>query len=449
MIHHFGPFTLNSDPLVLMRAGELVPLPPKALELLLFLLERQGQIITKDEIFRHVWRDTHVVESSLTKYISILRKAIDNPDEASFIENLSKRGYRLLADPVPTEKLRFNWMALRVASVLVSILAGGAYWWNRPKAAELSRSDVQVLIGRQHWNRMNPEELNKALKRFELAAALDPKAALPQAGIADSNLMLAHFGFKDPATAIADARAANRKTLELDPNLASGHVCAAMLAIVDLNWQKAAREIRIAQTLDPQSAAVHRASGFLHTYRGDLAAARKSFQQSLAIDPLSAWTSVSLAKVEYFDHHFDRALFLLNDLIDREPNFSLALYYRALTQSYVGRPEEALRDLRKSGLNSDLIATDEAWIQARAGNPSPARALLAQRLQMWRRGKAPPTAVTILAIASVDRALALESIDAFTREKHLDALNLVVDPRFDPLRGEAAFPQFLDRIRVN
>lgn len=203
--------------------------------------------------------------------------------------------------------------------------------------------------------------------------------------------------------------------------------------------------LKIAYELDPDSGLVHCTHGLLQTFYGDLYGARKSFQRSLSVDPLSAWTSVSLAKVEYFDHKFDRALTLLNELIDREPTLRLALYYRALTLSYLGRYQEALVDLHKTGFSADLIATDEAWIHARSGQHQTAKDLLARRLDLWRTGKIPPASITILAIAAGETKIALESIDAFSREKHTEALNLRIDPRFDPIRGEPAFSTFLAR----
>jgi predicted ATPase len=75
-----------------------VKLAPKALALLGFLLERAGDVITKDEVVRAVWPDTFVSDSALTSCIRELRKALqDDARQPRYIETLHRRGYRFIA----------------------------------------------------------------------------------------------------------------------------------------------------------------------------------------------------------------------------------------------------------------------------------------------------------------------------------------------------------------
>ena len=94
----FGPFVLDVDERVLYRAGELVPLTPKALETLLVLVEAVGHVVDKDDLLRKVWPDTFVEEGSLTRNISAIRKALGEPaGEPVYIDTIPKRGYRFAA----------------------------------------------------------------------------------------------------------------------------------------------------------------------------------------------------------------------------------------------------------------------------------------------------------------------------------------------------------------
>ena len=222
MVYCFGTCELHAAPLLLRRAGVVVPLPPKALEILLLLVQNEGKVITKEEIFNKVWPDTHVVESSLTKNISILRKALDDTDQPSHIENLAKRGYRftLSLNPTIPNKRPMVLFAL-VAFALISI---ASFFYFRPKVSLITEADREILIGRHHLHRIQPDEIQKALKRFERAAALEPGSALAQAGIADANLLLIHLGFADPAKALSAARTAAIRCLALDPKLSIAHV---------------------------------------------------------------------------------------------------------------------------------------------------------------------------------------------------------------------------------
>ena len=94
----FGDFRFDPRGRVLFRSGEIVPLYPKAIEVLACLVERHGQVATKEDLLAKVWPDTFVEEGTLTRSISVLRKALgDTPDGHAFILTIPKRGYRFVA----------------------------------------------------------------------------------------------------------------------------------------------------------------------------------------------------------------------------------------------------------------------------------------------------------------------------------------------------------------
>lgn len=80
----------------LWKNGELILLSPKSSELLNLLLERNGEFVTKEEIFEKVWKDTFVEDGVLTQNIYTLRKALGkNGDGEPLIENKTRLGYRI------------------------------------------------------------------------------------------------------------------------------------------------------------------------------------------------------------------------------------------------------------------------------------------------------------------------------------------------------------------
>src|SRR5215510_11328775 len=95
-IYEFGPYRLDAAERLLSRDGEVVPLQPKAFDVLLALVERHGRLLEKDELMRAVWPDTVVEEVNLANNISILRKTLSENGER-FIETAPKRGYRFVA----------------------------------------------------------------------------------------------------------------------------------------------------------------------------------------------------------------------------------------------------------------------------------------------------------------------------------------------------------------
>lgn len=96
--YEFGPFRLDATGRLLFRGGEPVPLPPKAVDTLLFLVENAGNVLEKDRLLKQVWHDAFVEEGSLTRAISVVRKALgDGEDGQEFIATISRRGYRFVA----------------------------------------------------------------------------------------------------------------------------------------------------------------------------------------------------------------------------------------------------------------------------------------------------------------------------------------------------------------
>src|SRR5438034_1180891 len=97
-LYEFGPFRLNSESRVLLRDGEVVPLPPKALDTLVLLVRNSGRALDKDALMKELWPDTFVEEANLAQHISVLRKALgESPTEPQYIETIPRRGYRFLA----------------------------------------------------------------------------------------------------------------------------------------------------------------------------------------------------------------------------------------------------------------------------------------------------------------------------------------------------------------
>ena len=95
---HIGPFRLDQDNTCLWRGDERLGLRPKTYDVLVYLVEHAGALVTKDELFAAVWPDSVVSESTLTASISELRKVLgETAREPQFIATVHRRGYRFIA----------------------------------------------------------------------------------------------------------------------------------------------------------------------------------------------------------------------------------------------------------------------------------------------------------------------------------------------------------------
>jgi len=95
----FGRFSLDPARKVLLDDGRAVRLGGRALDLLIALVERAGEVVSHEELFAQVWPRTVVEESSLRVHMSMLRKALgDGPGNARYIASLPGRGYSFVMD---------------------------------------------------------------------------------------------------------------------------------------------------------------------------------------------------------------------------------------------------------------------------------------------------------------------------------------------------------------
>lgn len=94
----FDEFELDVPAFELRRAGVAVPMEPQVFEVLRFLVENAGAIVTKDEILDRVWPERYVTEAALNSRVMTARKALgDSGKEQKYIKTIHGRGYRFVA----------------------------------------------------------------------------------------------------------------------------------------------------------------------------------------------------------------------------------------------------------------------------------------------------------------------------------------------------------------
>jgi DNA-binding winged helix-turn-helix (wHTH) protein len=134
----FSSFRVDRRSGELTRAGTPIPLRPKTWSVLLYLAERPGALVTRDELLDAVWPDVAVTPDTLTKSIGELRLALgDDAARPRFIATVHRRGFRFLpvpADAPVVERPGPDWQELTPGA--------------RPfvgRAAEIQRLDASFL----------------------------------------------------------------------------------------------------------------------------------------------------------------------------------------------------------------------------------------------------------------------------------------------------------------
>jgi DNA-binding winged helix-turn-helix (wHTH) protein/TolB-like protein/Tfp pilus assembly protein PilF len=98
VVYEFGAFLLNPKERLVLCEGKPISLTPKAFELFLVLVQREGHLVEKEELLRIVWPDVAVEEGNLAVMVSHLRKVLgDDRGTHAFIETVPRHGYRFVA----------------------------------------------------------------------------------------------------------------------------------------------------------------------------------------------------------------------------------------------------------------------------------------------------------------------------------------------------------------
>src|SRR5271169_3622994 len=100
-LFQFGDFVLDRRAFALRRGDQVVPLQRIPLELLCLLVERRGELVTREEILERVWgKGVFVdIEASINTAIRKVRRALsDDPDAPRFVVTLPTKGYRFVAE---------------------------------------------------------------------------------------------------------------------------------------------------------------------------------------------------------------------------------------------------------------------------------------------------------------------------------------------------------------
>jgi DNA-binding winged helix-turn-helix (wHTH) protein/Tfp pilus assembly protein PilF len=447
----FGPFVLDARRDVLCAGGEPLPLGPRAVATLVALVERPGEVVTKDEILDCVWAGEDVNESNVAQSVYLLRKVLREHGLGGAIATVPRRGYRftapvaLLAEPVapglpiraagPAAAARGRAGRLLSAALSLALLflAGVPAARAVPHAPPLGARGAELYrLGRYYWNLRTPAGLATSMRLFEGVVATDPRSPLGHAGIADAALMMEDYGrpSRHRASLFARARSEIAAALALDRGSAVAHASLAMLRYAaDHDEAGSEAEFRRAIELDPSNAVAHHWYGTTLHERGRLADATRELHAAAALDPVSAATGGWLAEASYFRGHYRDAIVYARRALDLDPHRLGALRRLGLAYEMAGDVPHAIetfRRLRRSGPDADHAPALLAEAYARAGRRIDARAALREALKLHPRDG--DTALAMLALGERERGLAI--LDAM-KAAALSYRNLE-DPRVVP-----------------
>ena len=311
---------------------------------------------------------------------------------------------------------------------------------------------LEYLKGRHSAWGGSPEGVDLGLRHAKRALEIDPDFAAAWSALADCHILRATRGMAPPAEAAAEATAAARRALELDPSLADAHVSIGVVQMHTGDMQGCIRSLRHAIELNPALALAHnmlaRALSTFERHEEALVAALRS----VSLDPLAVMLHTILGDVYYFARQYEKAVLSYRMSIELDPRFASAHTDLARAFEALGRFDEARAAYETGRRLSGGIAGPSfglAHLEAAAGNVAEARRILGE-LTMARAQRV----VSAWGIGAVHASLgdideAYRWLEIAVQEKASGLSLLRVHPRLDPIRSDPRYWPLVRRVGLD
>jgi DNA-binding winged helix-turn-helix (wHTH) protein/cytochrome c-type biogenesis protein CcmH/NrfG len=438
----FGSFRLDTARRLLFSGNEITPLPERAFQLLLLLIEAAGEVVSKETLAARVWPESTVSDANLSQHVYLLRRMLrEKATDRSYIMTVSRRGFRFAA-PITTAAIDQTPSPIDVTKATLPVPI--------TRANRTADPFWEYCRGSQLLERRSAPQLWSAIEAFENAIRLNDTSALPFVGLARGYSLLAELGYVPAITAFSKVRTAIGQAINLDPGSAAAHaVFSEALLFGDWDWSGARGASDHALRLDPGSTFVRQNAVRLYIGLGEYATAQTEAQHALMLDPSCPRLHVLFAQAMIHAGDYERVIPFLSDLIELEPECHIARRFRAQAYLLGGHPEKAIRDLEHLLQQADANSTEIALLSrafAEYGDADRAREMHAKLLEMSSTEHIVGVNLALSAIGLGEEREAMQHLESAYRDREPMLVFLKGLHWFEPLRDTPAFAQMLVNI---
>lgn len=423
MTYRFGPFRVDSQREELWREDNPVPLNRKAVRVLLTLMERPGEVVTREQLLTAVWPKRGATLNNLSQHVFMLRSALgEGANTPRYVLTVPSVGYRFVA---PLQR-------------------GEVESGQRVLARHFSEN------ARDFLERRTPAAISRAIELYERALEHDPRSADALAGLALCRFLLAEYLYESPREMLQLAERDALRTIEVDSKNALALVVLARAAMqLRYHWAEAETLLLDAFRARPDFLWAHVYLVEHYAARGRIAHARQALAQAQSIgvrDDAFPRLPLLAGALEYFDRSFDASHAHLSALVRDFPRFAHAHFMLAKTLVMQGRLDEAVTHLEEIGrIEVDPLSPGQPDVRRRALSLLVyVHALRGDAAGMRAAGAALDDAASALpqswfgaAVVSLSygrHAQALRAMERSVQNSESMACFSAVEPLLDPLR---------------
>ncbi|HKQ04570.1 MAG TPA: tetratricopeptide repeat protein [Blastocatellia bacterium] len=304
------------------------------------------------------------------------------------------------------------------------------------------------LKGRYYYNRINEDDLNKAVESFQQALRLDPDDALADAGLSAVYAWGTQFYWR-AREAMPRAREMAERARALDEQLAEAHAALGRVyAYYHWDYAAAEREFKRALELNPGSADAHLWYGEYLALMGRFEESVAAMKRAAQLDPLTPFVVIHPGFPSYLAGRYDEAIAYAQKGLEIDPNVRMIHIDLGLCYAMKGDAVRSIAELQRAielGDHSPAAQTNLAFAYARAGDRATAQQKLKQALSS-ANGYVVPYFVATVYAALGDREQAFAWLERAYTERSNYLAWLKTDPRLNDLRADPRFADLLRRV---
>ena len=305
------------------------------------------------------------------------------------------------------------------------------------------------LKGQYFFNQRNVAGFEQAIDFFQQATTKDPNYARAYAGLADCYALIGGYSERPQTDFMPKARAAARRAVELDGNLAEAHTALGLIVQnYDWDWQTAEREFRRAIKLNPNYATAHHWYGEHLTWLGRFDEALRENERARQLDPLSLIIAADNGATLYYSRQYDRAIAQFSTVREMDPNFSRTGLIRSAYEQkglFINALEE-IEKWRHAYGDQPWTWSELAYVYGRSGQQAQAEHALQKLLQWDQRQAVDPAAIVWAYVGTGNKDQAFAYLEKAYTQHSSTLTTLKVEPGFDPLRSDPRYQDLLRRV---
>ncbi len=333
-------------------------------------------------------------------------------------------------------------IAVQLTPHEVSNLGTPAPAINREAYDEFLKSRHSILSGSR-------EAIELGLRHAKRALAIDPDFALGWSALADCHIIRALRGMTPLAEAGAEAIAAAKRALELNPSLGDAMASLAIIQVYTGHLHEGIASLRKAIQSNPGHAFAHNILARALISLGRYEEALPMAQKATALDPLSVLHQTTVADVYYYSREYEKSVLAYRMAIEIDPRLDTAHTDLARALEALGRFDEARAECDEGRrLSGGLLGPSFALahLEASAGNEAEARRILTELIEARSSRVVSAWGIAAIHASLGDVDEAFRWLDIAIEEGASGLVMLRVHPRLGPIRQDPRYWPLVERV---